>query len=83
MDRVGEAFARFQAAQAGIDRAKERAAQVVADARAAAEQARLDLAAAIASEYGNGARVSDLARRSNYTREHVRRILRAAGYEAE
>lgn len=83
MDQVGDALRKYQAAQAGIDRAKERADQLVADARAKAERARLELAAAIVAEYENGARVSDLGRRSGYTREHVRRILRAAGFTAE
>lgn len=83
MDQVGEALRAYRAAQAGITRAEERAAQLKADARARAEEARQALAAAIVAEYEDGARVNDLARRSEYTREHIRRILRAAGITAE
>ena len=83
MDQLGEAVKAFKAAQAGLPRAEERAEQLVADARAKIDEKRRALAAAIVAEYENGARVNDLARRSDYTRETIRRILRAAGIPPE
>ncbi|GIF71920.1 hypothetical protein [Asanoa siamensis] len=79
MDQLGEAVRAFKAAQAALPRAEERADQLVADARARISEARAALAAEIVAEYENGARVNDLAHRSGYTRETIRRILRAAG----
>lgn len=53
----------------------------VAEARAAVPEARQALAAAIVSAYGEGVRVGELAKLTNYGREQIRRILRAAGVE--
>jgi len=58
-------------------RAEERAAV------AAVPEARAQLAAAIVAEARAGGRVVDLARRTGYGREQVRRILRAGGVEAD
>ena len=83
VDQVGPALEALRDAEAGVVRAQERARQLVADARAKVAEARALLAAAIVDEYVDGARVSDLAIRAEYKRETIRRILRAAGVEAE
>lgn len=69
----------YRAAQQRIaDATAERAAAI-----AAVPEARARLAAAIVAEALVGARVVDLARRTGYGREQVRRILRAGGIEAD
>lgn len=83
MDQLGEAVKAFKAAQASLPGAQQRADKLVADARGKIDDTRKALAAAIVEEYQNGARVSDLARRTEYNRESIRRILRTAGVEAE
>ena len=83
MDQLGDAVKAFQDAQAAVPTAQERAKELVADARAKVEETRRALADSIAREYGGGARVGDLARRTGYNRESIRRILRAAGFTAE
>jgi len=65
------------------ERAKAQAKRIVADARARIEQARANLAEKIVTEYESGARVAELARRADYSRETIRRILRAAGVEPD
>jgi acyl-CoA reductase-like NAD-dependent aldehyde dehydrogenase len=79
--QVEDAAKALKAAQAGVTRAEERAKQLVQEARGRVSDARQRLAEAIVQEYLNGARVGELAARSGYTRETVRRILRAAGIE--
>lgn len=83
VDHVGRALEALRAAEDGVPQAQERARQMVADARAVVAQARAALAEAIAVEYEQGARVGELAARASYSRETIRRILRAAGFEAE
>jgi hypothetical protein len=83
VDHVGEAVRKLRAAQAGVPKAEERAREIIAAARSRVEEARVDLAAAIVADYRAGARVSDLARRAEYNRETIRRILRAGGVEPE
>jgi len=83
MDHVGTALSRLRAAQDAVPRAEERGKQLVADARAEVEAARAKLAETIVAAYLEGAKVGDLAKRSEYNRETIRRILRAAGIEAD
>jgi len=83
VDQLGEAIAEWVDAREDIARAAERAAQVKADARERAEAARLVLADAIVEAYLDGGRVGQLARRTGYTRESIRRILRTAGVAAD
>lgn len=83
VDQVGEALRALRAAEAGVTRTEERARRLVADARSRVAEARARLAEAIVAEYEAGARVSELARRADRSRETIRRILRAAGFEAE
>jgi predicted transcriptional regulator len=51
------------------------------EARAAAERAREELAAAIVEAARDGVRQVDIQRISGYSRERVRQILRAGGVE--
>jgi hypothetical protein len=83
-DDLDKALRAYRAAQEAVPAAQERARAVVADARAKVDRTRERLAVAIVDAYdnGDGARVKDLAARTGYTRESVRRILRAAGVEA-
>lgn len=64
-------------------RAEAKAKEIIATAQAKVDTARDALHRQIVAEYEAGARVSDLARRTEYNRETIRRILRAAGVEAE
>lgn len=66
-DRMSDAVSR---ARAALDRAE-----------ALVELRRDELAAAIAEEVRGGAKLSHVAARAKYTREHVRRIVRAHGIE--
>ena len=64
-------------------RAEQRAREIRAAARAKVDRAREQLHAAIVAEYAAGARQVDLARRTGYARETIRRILRAGGIEPD
>lgn len=52
-------------------------------ARGQVESTRAKLAEAIVAAYLNGARVGELARRTEYSRETIRVILRAGGVEPD
>lgn len=73
------ALAAYRAALDAADKAKA----AVKAANTVVPVARARLARAIVAEYRDGARVRDLADRTGYGREQIRRILRAAGVEAE
>ena len=64
-------------------RAEERARQIKAEARACVDRARQELHAAMVAEYERGARHVDLVKRTGYSRERVRQILRAGGIEPD
>ena len=81
--RVEDAARALKAAESAVDRAEERARALIAAARERVSAARSELHEAIVREYLEGARVGELARRSGYSRETVRRVLRAAGVEPE
>lgn len=83
VDQVGRALKALRAAEDGVPQAEADARQLIIDARAKVADARQLLAEAIAAEYEAGARVGELASRAQYSRETIRRILRAAGFEAE
>ena len=73
-----------EAAQADLPRAQERAKKLVADARAKIERTRAALAAAMVAEFEAGrVRQIDLIRRTGYSRERVRQILRDGGVEPD
>lgn len=63
------------------ERAQQKARQIIDTAQQRVDKARAQLADVIVAEYEGGARVTDLAQRAGYTRETIRRILRAAGVE--
>ena len=69
----------YRAAKNGVDRAKA----AVKTALAVVPVARARLAKAIVADYERGERIGELARRSGYGREQVRRILRKAGIEPD
>lgn len=72
--------AAVEAYQQALQRVQDAQAEVAA-ARADVPEARERLAAAIVASYGEGVRVGELAKRTGYGREQIRRILRAAGVE--
>ncbi|MEU7572874.1 hypothetical protein [Micromonospora sp. NPDC049240] len=65
------------------ERAAQAARQIKAEARARVEAARVELHRVMVAEYRAGARQVDLIRRTGYSRERVRQILRAAGVEGD
>ncbi|MFF0234309.1 hypothetical protein [Micromonospora sp. NPDC005254] len=77
----------LKAAEEALPQADEHAVQaarqIKADARARVETARTELHRAMVAEYRAGARQVDLVKRTGYSRERVRQILRAAGIGAE
>ncbi len=78
---LAEARAAFEAARAGVADAQDRAAQVVADARAEVERRRAELAEAIVAAAARGVRQREIVRVTGYSRERIRQICRAAGVE--
>jgi hypothetical protein len=75
LERAAQAYADAQAAVV-------EAQQALADVRADVPGARQRLAEAIVAATLAGARQVDVMRVSGYSREQVRRILRAAGVES-
>jgi hypothetical protein len=71
-----------EAYQAALKRVADALGEVAA-ARAAVPEVRARLAGEIVAAYRSGDRVGEIARVSRYGREQVRRILRAAGVEAD
>ena len=67
---------KLRAAEAGITRAQERAAKIVADARDRVDQARTELADAIRDADQSGVRQVDIVAVTGYSRERVRQIVR-------
>ncbi|WP_433612484.1 hypothetical protein ACQP2P_01465 [Dactylosporangium sp. CA-139114] len=83
MGQLDDAAKAFRAADTALTRAKELAAQRIEAARAARIEARDRLHAAIVAEALAGVPQVDIIRRSGYSRDRVRTILRAGGVEAE
>jgi DNA-binding CsgD family transcriptional regulator len=81
--QLDEAVNTYENAREAIATAQAEAARIVAQARADAEQRRLQLAEAIVAAYLAGMRQVEIIRRTGYSREQVRTILRRAGVEAE
>lgn len=84
--RVGQlddAAKAFRAADTALTRAKEQAAQRIDAARKARVEARDALHAAIVAEALAGTPQVDIIRRSGYSRDRVRTILRAGGVEPD
>lgn len=84
VDQLDRAMRAHEAAKADLPRAQARARQIVADARAKIEAARQALAAAMVAEFEAGRlRQIDLIRRTGYSRERVRQILRDGGVDPD
>jgi hypothetical protein len=73
----------YRRAVAGIETAKQAAARRTAEARQRAEDARAVLHAAMVEAARDGMRPMEIQRRTGYTKERVRQILRAGGVEPD
>jgi hypothetical protein len=73
----------YQRAVSAIETAQKAAQRRIGDARERAEAARLALAAAMVEAARNGVRPVEIQRRTGYTKERVRQILRAGGIEPD
>jgi len=73
----------YRRAVAAIDTAKKSAQRRISEARQRAESARLVVAEAMIEEARNGVRPVEIQRRTGYTKERVRQILRAGGVEPD
>jgi DNA invertase Pin-like site-specific DNA recombinase len=80
LDDLVRAYRRAENAVPAVERA---AAARVKAAREARTAARLALAEGIVEAWRAGTPQAEIARRTGYSREQVRRILRAGGVEAE
>jgi hypothetical protein len=83
MAGLSEAVEAYRAAQQGVDAAKAEAERIVAQARETVAVKRNALNEAIAEAARNGTKQRDIVAVTGFTREHVRRVTRAAGIEAE
>jgi hypothetical protein len=73
----------YRRAGAGIEAAQKAAKRRIDEARKRADAARRALHAAIVEAAENGVRPIEIERRTGYTKERVRQILRAGGIEPE
>ncbi len=80
LDDLVKAFRRAEKAVPAAEQAAEAKVRAARDARTAA---RLALAAGIVEAWRAGTSQAEIARRTGYSREQVRRILRAAGVEPD
>lgn len=83
MSRLDDAAKTYRSADAALTRAKEQAEQRIAAAREARERARDALHAAIVAEALAGTPQAEIVKRTGYSRDRVRVILREGGIEAE
>ncbi|SCG77213.1 hypothetical protein GA0070623_4206 [Micromonospora rifamycinica] len=72
------AVRKLRAAQTGVPRAEERAAKLIAEARAQVKAARAELAEAIRAADRDGTRQVDIVAATGYSRERIRQIIRNA-----
>lgn len=79
MGQLDDAVKAYRAAVTAHETAKQR----VQAAKDKTDQARRDLASAIVREAKAGTMQVDIIRRTGYSRERVRTILREGGVEAE
>ncbi|GAB1694806.1 hypothetical protein [Krasilnikovia sp. M28-CT-15] len=70
------AVRKLRAAQAGVPRAEERAAQIIAEARDRVDRARAVLAKEIQAADRAGMRQVDIVAATGYSRERIRQIVR-------
>jgi len=73
----------YRRAVSGIESAQRAAKRRVASAREQADVARAELHAAMVEAAQNGVRPTEIQRRTGYTKERVRQVLRAGGVEPE
>lgn len=83
MGQLDDAAKAYRAADTALTRVKDDAAQRIEAARTARTEARERLHAAIVAEAREGTPQVEIIRRSGYSRDRVRTILRAGGIEAE
>ena len=83
MGQLDDAAKAYRAADAAVDRAKSAAAARIDAARQARTEARQRLHEAIVAEARQGTPQVEIIRRSGYSRDRVRTILRAAGVEPD
>lgn len=72
------AVRKLRTAEAGVPRAQERAAQIIAEARDRVDRARADLAEEIRAADRAGMRQVDIVTATGYSRERIRQIVRDA-----
>lgn len=75
MADLESAVRKLRAAEAGVPRAQERAARIVAEARGQVDAARQELAEAIRAADAAGMRQRDIVAATGYSRERVRQIV--------
>lgn len=80
---LDDAVRDYRRAVAGIDAAQRAAKRRVEAARERADAARTALHAAMVEAAQGGVRPVEIERRTGYTKERVRQILRAGGVEPE
>jgi DNA invertase Pin-like site-specific DNA recombinase len=80
LDDLATAYRRAERAVPAAERAAEARVRAAREARAAAREA---LALGIVEAWRTGTTQADIARRTGYSREQVRRILRKHGVEAD
>lgn len=80
LDKAAREYSR---AVAAIETAQKAAAKRVKEARERAEAARVALADAMVRAARDGVRPVEIQRRTGYTKERVRQILRAGGVEPD
>lgn len=80
---LDEAARDYRRAVSGVEAAKRAAQRRIAAAREWESVTREALHAAMVEAAEDGMRPSEIVRRSGYTKELVRQILRAAGVEAD
>jgi hypothetical protein len=76
MADLESAVRKLRTAEAGVPRAQERAAQIVAEARGRVDRARAKLAEEIRAADQAGMRQVDIVAATGYSRERVRQIVR-------
>ena len=80
LDDLARAYRRASSAVPAAERAAEAKIRAAREAQAAA---RRELAVGIIEAWQAGTPQAEIARRTGYSREHIRRILRAGGIEPE
>jgi hypothetical protein len=81
--QLDDAARAYRAADAAVTRVEQSAAERIRAARQARDEARDRLHAAIVEAARDGVRQVDIVRRTGYSRERVRTILREGGVEPD